>query len=104
MVLDADLGKAGFARKLFRIRWHGLGLSQRAFAAQFGLAYATVRDLEQGRAKPNYATEVLLEAIRLNPRLVARAARNAVVDPDCTRFADLHGVPVPGTSATTDNR
>jgi transcriptional regulator with XRE-family HTH domain len=99
MTEDPDFGKTGFARKLFRLRFHALDLSQREFADRFGLAYATMRDLEQGRSKPNYATEVLIEAIRLNARLVAKAARNVVVDPECVQFIDPVQLPTTGNPA-----
>lgn len=90
-MFDPDFGKTGLARKLLRLRFRRLELSQRAFAERFGLPYQTVRDMEQ-RGSASAALTILVEAIRINPGLIERAARNVADDPDCLRFVDgLHG-------------
>ncbi|WP_337875880.1 helix-turn-helix domain-containing protein [Elioraea sp.] len=55
----------------------GLGLSQSAFAARFGLPVGTVRDWEQGRAVPDQAARVLLRVIEADPNAVQRALQRA---------------------------
>jgi putative transcriptional regulator len=49
------------------------GLSQDAFAMQFGFKKATVRDWEQRRRKPEAAARVLLTVIAREPDAVMRA-------------------------------
>lgn len=77
MAFDPDFGKAGFARRLMRLRFRDLHLSQRAFADRFGLGYSTVRDLEQGKREPTGAIRVLIEAIADDPGRMARMAAKA---------------------------
>jgi len=67
----------GFARSLFRLRFRRLHLSQRQFADRFGLSLGAIRDVEQGRVRPSLALSVLVEAIALDPVLMATAALNA---------------------------
>lgn len=52
-----------------------LRMSQAAFAAEFGLSPATVRDWEQGRRKPDGPARTLLRVIASEPDAVRRAAR-----------------------------
>lgn len=47
-----------------------LQFSQARFAQVFGVPLATLKDLEQGRTRPNRPTEVLLRVIRANPQAV----------------------------------
>lgn len=48
----------------------GMGLSQIQFATKFGLPPATLRNWEQGRARPDAPTRVLLAVIAKHPRSV----------------------------------
>lgn len=50
-----------------------LGLSQRRFAAQFGLDVTAVHAWEQGRRRPDRAARVLLTVIAREPAAVRRA-------------------------------
>ena len=75
MAFDPDFGKTGFARHLFRLRFRTLKISQRAFAARFGLSYSVVRDAEQG-AKPSAALRLIVAAIARDPAFVATAAED----------------------------
>lgn len=59
--------------RLWRLRGH-LGLTQREFAARFGLTYGNVRDTEQGRVSPLPAMRVLIAAIEGDPEFMARVA------------------------------
>lgn len=83
MAFDPDYGKTGFALHAFRIRRASRGLkgfhclSQAEFAERFGLSLGAVKDAEQGRSVPSLAMRTLLEAIALDPALVARAAEQA---------------------------
>lgn len=51
----------------------GLGLTQDAFAAQFGLPVATIRDWEQARRDPDTGSRLLLKVIEREPEAVRRA-------------------------------
>ena len=56
----------------------GLGMSQPAFAAAFGIKLAVLRDWEQGRTKPDGAARVLLRVIEASSDAVrAVVAANA---------------------------
>ena len=74
---DTDGERAGFARDMFNLRVNTLGVTQRDFADMFGLSVGQVKDQEQGRAWPTRSFKVLVAAMELNPRLIARAARLA---------------------------
>jgi putative transcriptional regulator len=50
-----------------------MGLTQAAFAAQFGFSVGTVRDWEQGRTQPEPTSRVLLTVIAKEPEAVQRA-------------------------------
>ena len=52
-------------------------MTQQDFADRFGLTYSQALDIEHARSLPSMATRTLLEAIRLDPELVARAAESA---------------------------
>jgi len=56
-----------------------LGLTRPAFAQQFGLAVAAVRDWEQGLRRPDPAARVLLMVIARTPEAVAQAVAEAQV-------------------------
>ncbi|SEQ47963.1 helix-turn-helix domain-containing protein [Sphingobium sp. YR768] len=77
MSFDPDRGKVGFARDLFRLRFRKLKLSQRAFAARYGLGFPAIRDLEQGVTKPTPAMRLIVAAIERDPNGMAEAARDA---------------------------
>jgi putative transcriptional regulator len=49
---------------------HRMGLSQSQFAAKFGFPPATLRNWEQGRARPDAPTRVLLAVIAKHPESV----------------------------------
>ena len=48
----------------------GMGLSQSQFAAKFGFPLATLQNWEQGRARPDTPTQVLLAVIARHPEAV----------------------------------
>jgi len=48
----------------------GMGLSQSQFAAKFGFRLATLQNWEQGRARPDTPTRVLLAVIARHPEAV----------------------------------
>ena len=53
------------------------GLSQAAFAAQYGIPAASLRDWEQGRRAPDAATQSYLRVIARVPEAVAKALHDA---------------------------
>ena len=54
-----------------------LGVSQAAFAANFGFQAATLRNWEQGRTRPDGPARVLLTVIDQHPEAVEDAIRKA---------------------------
>lgn len=67
-----DVDVTAFHRRrldIAALRSH-LGLSQEAFAAQFGVSVGTVRNWEQGRRSPSGAARILLEVIDEAPEVV----------------------------------
>ncbi|KKW89417.1 helix-turn-helix domain-containing protein [Sphingobium chungbukense] len=76
MTFDPDMGKTGFARHLFRLRFRDLKLTQREFAARYGLGYPTIRALEQGETKPTPAIRLIVAAIARDPEWMADTARS----------------------------
>jgi putative transcriptional regulator len=54
-----------------------MGLSQAQFATRFGLPPATLRNWEQGRARPDVPTRVLLAVIAKHPEAVEDALAKA---------------------------
>lgn len=54
-----------------------MGLSQAQFATKFGLPPATLRNWEQGRARPDAPTRVLLAVIARHPEAVEEVLREA---------------------------
>ncbi len=81
--MDMGLGRKGFGRELFLLRFRRLRLSQEAFAERFGLTLGAVKDQEQGRHAPSRAMRVLVAAIEIDPDLMARAARLAAERENC---------------------
>ncbi|WP_443018828.1 helix-turn-helix domain-containing protein [Sphingobium sp. AM] len=65
------------------LRFRDLKLSQRAFAARYGLGYSTIRDLEQGTTKPTPAIRLIVAAIARDPHGMEQAAKLARVPCDC---------------------
>lgn len=55
----------------------GTGLTQAEFAQRFGFPIGTLRDLEQGRARPEAATRAYLLVISREPEAVKRALEAA---------------------------
>jgi putative transcriptional regulator len=55
----------------------GMGLSQAQFATKFGFPPATLRNWEQGRARPDAPTRVLLAVIAMYPEAVEDVLRKA---------------------------
>jgi putative transcriptional regulator len=54
-----------------------MGLSQSQFATKFGFPPATLRNWEQGRARPDAPTRVLLAVIARHPEAVEDVLRKA---------------------------
>ena len=54
-----------------------MGLSQAQFAAKFGFPPSTLRNWEQGRARPDTPTRVLLAVIAKHPEAVEDVLRKA---------------------------
>src|SRR5258706_5607328 len=54
-----------------------MGLSQAQFATKFGLPPATLRNWEQGRARPDAPTRVLLAVIARHPETVEEVLNEA---------------------------
>ena len=54
-----------------------MGLSQAQFATKFGFPPATLRNWEQGRARPDAPTRVLLAVIAKHPEAVEDVLRRA---------------------------
>ena len=63
--VPAELDVAGIRK--------GLGLTQAAFAARYRFPIGTLRDLEQGRARPDASTRAYLTVISREPEAVQRA-------------------------------
>lgn len=89
MTFDHDMGKVGFARHLFRLRFRDLKLTQRQFAARYGLGYPTIRDLEQGETQPTPAMRLIIAAIASDPDWMADVAKFAGTRCQCS---ELEGI------------
>lgn len=72
MPFDPDFGKGGFARRLFRLRFRRLRVSQDVFARRYGLSAGMVRDVEQGRHAPSRALRSLIALIENDPTQAAQ--------------------------------
>lgn len=55
----------------------GLGLTQAEFASRFGFPLTTLRDWEQGRARPDTSARAYLIVISREPQAVQQALRTA---------------------------
>ena len=53
---------------------HGLNLTMQDFTDRYGISYGQALDIVAKRSFPSLATRTLIEAIRLDPDLIARAA------------------------------
>jgi DNA-binding transcriptional regulator YiaG len=80
MTFDPDFGKTGFPRRLFRLRFRRLRLTQEGFADRYGLSLGSVKDAEQGRHAPLPAFRLAIAAIEMDPAMMARAAQSATQD------------------------
>ncbi|WP_093398476.1 hypothetical protein [Sphingomonas sp. OK281] len=60
--------------RLCSTRAHMLNMTLRDFADQYGISYGQAMDIEQMRSLPSLATRTLIEAVRLDPELIKRAA------------------------------
>jgi DNA-binding transcriptional regulator YiaG len=75
--MAAALGELGVAAEVRRppevdvkaIRTR-LGLTQKEFAARFGLDVDSIQNWEQGRFEPDRSSRILLKIIELNPKSV----------------------------------
>ena len=67
----------GYGAMLARRARAAAGLSQAAFAAQYGIPAASLRDWEQGRRAPDAATQSYLRVIARMPEAVAKALHDA---------------------------
>jgi len=56
-----------------------MGLSQAQFATKFGFPPATLRNWEQGRARPDAPTRVLLAVIAKHPEAVEDVLRGELI-------------------------
>ncbi|MEQ1818575.1 MAG: helix-turn-helix domain-containing protein [Terricaulis sp.] len=54
-----------------------LGLTQQEFSARYQIPLGTLRDWEQGRAKPDLPTRAYLKVIARDPEAVHKALRHA---------------------------
>lgn len=75
--MSAAFDRFAFARRFSKIR---NGYPQAAWAKRFGLSYAAVRDMEQGRVNPSRATVLLINAIELSPGFMEDVLKRAKAD------------------------
>ena len=54
-----------------------LQMTQEQFARRFGLSLSSVREWEQGRARPDKAAQVLLKVVARSPNVVDEALQAA---------------------------
>lgn len=74
---DRDALKQAAMFRLCDTRARVLKMTLRDFAERFGISYGQAMDIEQARSLPSLAARTLIEAARLDPDLVTRAAANA---------------------------
>ena len=67
----------GYGAMLARQARAAAGLSQAAFAAQYGIPVASLRDWEQGRRATDATTQSYLRVIARMPEAVAKALHDA---------------------------
>lgn len=70
----AELARAKHTPRAKLIR-RALGLTQEEFALRFQIPLGTLRDWEQGAAKPDQAARAYLKVIAHNPEAVSKALR-----------------------------
>ena len=73
---DAEFER-GYGAMLARRARAATGLSQRAFAARFGIPVGSLRDWEQGRRSPDAATKNYLRVIGRIPNAVMKVLGKA---------------------------
>jgi putative transcriptional regulator len=73
---DEELDRMVATRAIRRIR-AATGLSQAQFAERYRISLGRLRDLEQGRTKPDSALLAYLTVIEREPEAVARALEGA---------------------------
>lgn len=73
---DAEFER-GYGALLARRARAATGLSQRAFAARFGIPVGSLRDWEQGRRSPDAATKNYLRVIARIPNAVMKVLGKA---------------------------
>lgn len=74
---DEQLARMRPAASVRRTR-EALGLSQEEFARRYRFSLGRVRDLEQGRTRPDGVVSAYLRVIEADPEFVRRT-----LDPDC---------------------
>jgi putative transcriptional regulator len=67
----------GYGAMLARRARAAAGMSHAAFAAQYGIPAASLRDCERGRWAPDAATQSYLRVIARMPEAVAKALHDA---------------------------
>ncbi len=72
---EARLARMKRATVARSARWRS-GLTQQEFADTFGFTLGRLRDLEQGRTKPDPATERYLKVIQARPDLMRDMAKD----------------------------
>ena len=73
----ANFDRFAFARRFSRLRG---GCPQKYWARRFGLSYAAVKDMEQGRVNPSRAVVLLITAIELSPGFMQDVVKLAKAD------------------------
>ncbi len=74
--LTDDEFRRGYTAMLARKARRATGLSQKAFAARYGIPAASLRDWEQGRRTPPAAVQSYLRVIARMPEDIAKALDN----------------------------
>lgn len=69
--------RVAFARRFSQLRG---GCPQKYWAKRFGLSYAAVKDMEQGRVNPSRAVVLLITAIELSPGFMQDVVKLALAD------------------------
>lgn len=77
MEQDTAFDRIAFARRFSQLRG---GCPQKCWAKRFGLSYAAVKDMEQGRVNPSRAVVLLINAIELSPGFVQDVVQRAQED------------------------
>jgi len=77
MQQSCGFDRVAFARRFSRLRG---GCPQKYWARRFGLSYAAVKDMEQGRVNPSRAVVLLITAIELSPGFMQDVAKLAKAD------------------------